>query len=110
MRRSNANKFVIYGNQKIVDALYGDQISDDPYQPQEVHLSLTAEPTSMKVMWVTMDTLQEAQVQYLPYSRLSANWNTASVRYATNQTYSVPQKWYMIHSLLTYVQRTYIHA
>ena len=28
----------------IIDAIYGDLISDDPFEPQEIHLSLTGKP------------------------------------------------------------------
>ena len=45
--------------EKIIRDIYGDEISDDPYVPQEIHLALHAENTSMNVMWVTMDELEK---------------------------------------------------
>lgn len=77
---------------QLVDAIYGDQISDDPFQPQEVHLALTNDKTSMKVMWVTGSLLHKPMVEYLPID--SDDWTKATTKPAKNFTYEVPQKWW----------------
>ena len=43
--------------EKMLTEIYGDAISLDPFQPQELHLALTPSPNAMKVMWVTMSKL-----------------------------------------------------
>eukprot|EP00598_Pedospumella_elongata_P002502 CAMPEP_0184986312 /NCGR_PEP_ID=MMETSP1098-20130426/16092_1 /TAXON_ID=89044 /ORGANISM="Spumella elongata, Strain CCAP 955/1" /LENGTH=572 /DNA_ID=CAMNT_0027510525 /DNA_START=42 /DNA_END=1760 /DNA_ORIENTATION=+ len=78
---------------EIADKIYGDAISDDPFQPQEIHLSLTGDATEMKVMWITMDALVEPYVEYRAAAEDSATteWTKASAR---NFTYVVPQNWW----------------
>ena len=79
--------------EQLVEKLYGDMISLDPYDPQEVHLALTDSMTEMKVMWVTMDGLTEPFVEYT----LSSNdWTPDSTMTskAISYTYSVPHNWY----------------
>jgi hypothetical protein len=78
--------------EQIIQELYGDMISSDPFQPQEVHLSLTGDLTQMKVMWVTMENLIEPFVEYT--SNMN-EWIAESTytAYATNYTYEVPQNW-----------------
>lgn len=85
---------------KLVDKLYGDEISDDPYQPQEVHLALTANITSMKVMFVTMKNLENPFVQYRP--SIESDWKVARISYAANYTYTVEQKWWPIFTGVIY--------
>lgn len=76
-------------------------ISDDPYEPQEIHLALTSGNNNenqhlkaMNVMWVTMENLLDPFVQCQEASTLSnEDWSTASVFAAVNSTYTVPQKW-----------------
>mmetsp|Transcript_23680 Transcript_23680/g.32518 ORF Transcript_23680/g.32518 Transcript_23680/m.32518 type:complete len:574 (+) Transcript_23680:35-1756(+) len=82
--------------EKIVDTLYGNQISDDPYMPQEVHISLTGDSTTMKVMWASMESLENPFVQYLPNSRFALNWDNAAKQDAVSFTYEVPQKWWPV--------------
>lgn len=78
--------------EKVVDAIYGDQVSDDPFQPQEIHLALGNDITTMKVMWATMDNLQNPFVEFLP--QLEDNWSLSTLSTAVNYTYSVEQKWW----------------
>ena len=79
--------------EKVVDAIYGpDAVSSDPYQPQEVHLSLGSDPTSMHVMWVTLGFTTDPIVEYAPFES-SEGWSSASVQVASNSTYLVPKKW-----------------
>jgi hypothetical protein len=85
----------------LIETIYGDSISSDPYQPQEVHLSLTNDPSEMKVMWVTMENLIDPFVEY------SSNLNewdseTTQTISAVNFTYSVPQNWYPIFGGVIY--------
>jgi hypothetical protein len=85
----------------LVETLYGDKISEDPYQPQEVHLSLTGELSEMKVMWATMENLIDPFVEYT--SNMN-EWDseTTMVAPATNFTYTVPQNWYPIFAGVLY--------
>jgi len=87
--------------ERVVDAIYGDQISDDPFAPQEVHLALTNDISRMKVMWVTMDNLEKPFVDYMPYAE--DDWSKA-VRTSdvANSTYEVPQKWWPIFNGVIY--------
>lgn len=78
--------------EEIVDKIYGDQISDDPYQPQEVHLALTGNVEEMKVMWVTMQELDKPVVEYLPAA--DDDWTKATSSAAISYTYTVPQNWW----------------
>lgn len=86
--------------EKLVDQIYGDQISDDPYQPQEIHISLTNEVSSMKAMWVTMEYLEKPFVQFMPSS--DSDWSKARSNCAINYTYTVPQKWWPIFTGVIY--------
>jgi hypothetical protein len=76
---------------QIVDKIYGDLISDDPFEPQEIHLSLTGDPTEMKAMWITMDALSDPVVEYKAADAADDAWAKAS---AFNFTYEVPQYWW----------------
>jgi hypothetical protein len=79
--------------EELMDEIYGGTISNDPYQPQEVHLSLTGSLSEMKVMWASGDGLEAPFVEYTS----SANeWSDATTltEAATTDTYTVPQNWY----------------
>jgi hypothetical protein len=83
---------------KVVAKIYGDMISDDPYQPQEIHLALTSKPSEMKVMWTTMENLENPVVQY-QLNTPNMNWENSrliSQLSAINYTYTVPKKWWPI--------------
>ena len=83
--------------EKIIRNIYGDEISEDPYQPQEVHLALHKESTSMNVMWVTMESLDNPIVQFKEVGDDSeTSWEGASERDATTSTYTVPKKWWPV--------------
>ena len=75
--------------EKFIEDVYGDMISTDPHDPQEVHLSLTGSPSSMKVMWATMENLENPFVEY---TESSNDWSDANVLTSTASayTYSVP--------------------
>ncbi|CAM9280344.1 unnamed protein product, partial [Ectocarpus fasciculatus] len=60
-------------------------------QPQEVHLALTGALGEMKVMWASMDGLQDPFVEYAPAEDDSGTWTRQP---ATMDTYTVPQNWY----------------
>eukprot|EP00602_Paraphysomonas_sp_CaronLab_P010383 CAMPEP_0185024586 /NCGR_PEP_ID=MMETSP1103-20130426/7716_1 /TAXON_ID=36769 /ORGANISM="Paraphysomonas bandaiensis, Strain Caron Lab Isolate" /LENGTH=561 /DNA_ID=CAMNT_0027557601 /DNA_START=46 /DNA_END=1728 /DNA_ORIENTATION=+ len=79
--------------ERLLDTLYGDMISDDPYQPQEVHISLTDSLTEMKVMWASMDKLIDPFVEYTADLNDWCEDTTIAVP-AVDYTYSVPQNWY----------------
>ena len=82
--------------------LYGNEISLDPYQPQEIHLALTADNHAMKVMFVTMEPLTEPFVEYKMEaigSGDSAGWRKAA---AEHYTYTVEQKWWPIFTGVIY--------
>ena len=85
---------------QIVDKIYGDMISDDPFEPQEIHLSLTGDPTEMKAMWITMDALSEPYVEYKAEGASDDAWTKAS---ASNYTYEVEQKWWPTFTGMIYV-------
>jgi hypothetical protein len=85
---------------EIVDKIYGDMISDDPFQPQEVHLAVTGDVTQMKAMWVTMQELEKPVVEYLPAS--SSDWSMATSKSAISYTYRVEEKWWPIFTGLIY--------
>ncbi len=87
-----ANELSWDGFETLLDKIYGDQISDDPYQPQEIHIALGNDISSMKVMWMTMENLGNPFVQYLPV--FEDNWKLAKSSAAVNYTYEVPQKWW----------------
>lgn len=74
----------------LVDAIYGDMISDDPYQPQEVHLAITDNVDEMKVIWATMEGLSNPFVEY---TGASNDWTSATSLSAKSYTYTVPEKW-----------------
>jgi hypothetical protein len=78
--------------EEVIKTIYGDSISNDPYQPQEIHLALTSSPTEMKVIWATMDPLIDPFVEY------TANvneWSEADTLIGTalSYSYTVPQNW-----------------
>jgi hypothetical protein len=85
--------------------IYGDMISDDPYQPQEIHLSLTNSSSEMKVIWVTMQNLENPFVEY-QLTTSDMTWESSSHRIqsskASNWTYSVPQKWWPVFTGVLY--------
>eukprot|EP01038_Epipyxis_sp_PR26KG_P007480 gene7480-10194_t len=85
-----------------LNVLYQDRISDDPYEPQEIHISLgnSTSKDSMKVMWVTMKNLINPFVEYLP-NELN-EWKFSSKIGATNYTYTVPQNWWEIFTGMIY--------
>ena len=83
---------------RIVDDIYGDMISDDPYEPQEIHLALTGDFSEMRAMWVTGSPLQDPYVEYRPASG-DAEWVRAS---ATTSTYRVPRKWWPVFTGFIY--------
>ena len=76
---------------QIVDKIYGDIISDDPFEPQEIHLSLTGDITEMKVMWVTMDSLTDPYVEYKSVDAPDDAWMKST---AIDYTYEVPKNWW----------------
>lgn len=85
---------------ELVNKIYGDQISDDPFKPQELHLGYTNDPTSMKIMWVTMANLEKPFVQFMP--EIASNWKIATSSPAVNYTYSVPIKWWPVFTGVIY--------
>ena len=90
---------------EIVNKIYGDHISDDPYQPQEIHLALTNNPSEMKVMWATMENLENPFVQYqlnIPNMNWEENNKLIKKLTARNFTYTVPQKWWPIFEGVLY--------
>jgi acid phosphatase type 7 len=73
----------------IITKIYGDAITDDPYEPQELHLALTNSIDTMNIMFVTMQELAEPFVEVT----LGDNtWTSAAI----TSTYRVPQKWWPI--------------
>lgn len=86
--------------ENLVDKIYGDMISDDPYQPQEIHLAVTPYPSTMKVMWATSLPLTNPFVEYVPYS--SSSWDNSITVSATNFTYTVPEYWWPIFTGVLY--------
>ena len=90
---------------EIVNRIYGDVISDDPYQPQEIHLALTNTSSEMKVMWATMENLENPFVEY-QLTTPNIDWEESNRKImklpATNWTYTVPQKWWPIFEGVLY--------
>lgn len=102
----------------LLEKIYPGAISTDPYEPQEIHLSLTnvsamsrdqasaASDMSLKVMWVTMSSLEQPIVQYLPKASSPASadydWTAASSAPAVTSSYSVPKKWWPIFTGVIY--------
>jgi len=84
----------------IVDKIYGDAVSYDPYEPQEVHLALTGDIAEMKVMWVTGSNLDNPYVQYRV--AVDADWSQAMSQPAINYTYTVPQYWWPVFEGVIY--------
>lgn len=80
--------------EKLVDKIYGDLISDDPFQPQEVHIALTNNTSIMNAMWTTMKELEKPHVEFM--SSNSNDWSLAKTAEATSWTYTVPKKWWPI--------------
>ena len=86
----------------IVDAIYGDMISDDPFEPQEIHLSLTGDSSEMKVMWVTGDLLVDPHVEYRRAETVdspASKWQRSA---AIHYTYEVPKKWWPVFEGVIY--------
>lgn len=83
---------------KVIRDIYGDEISEDPYTPQEIHLALHTESTGMNVMWVTMEELENPLVQFMPVSagQSEKDWDSAKSSNAASSTYSVPKKWWPV--------------
>lgn len=78
--------------EKMLTEIYGDAISLDPFQPQELHLALTPSPNAMKVMWVTMSKLLKPFAEYkLASDGDDKGWTVAT---AIDYTYEVPKKWW----------------
>lgn len=90
---------------EVVAKIYGDMISDDPFQPQEIHLALTANPSEMKVMWITMENLESPFVQY-QVTTPNMDWEEKNRRISTltavNYTYSVTEKWWPVFNGVIY--------
>lgn len=80
--------------EEIVKELYGDSITNDPYQPQQIHLSITNNLNEMKVIWATMDNLIDPFVEYTTNMNEWIESSTSTVN-AVNYTYEVPQNWYI---------------
>jgi len=85
----------------LVESIYGDEISDDPYQPQEIHLALTDNISEMKVIWATMENLLDPFVEYTSESN---EWTAETTIRATavNYTYTVPQNWWPVFTGVLY--------
>ena len=81
--------------EELITTIYGNQISLDPYDPQEVHLALRDSPEEMKVMWASMDNLIDPFVEYTDDMDSWAEDVTRTVA-AVSYTYSVPQNWYVV--------------
>ena len=90
------------GLEGLLEKIYGDQISDDPFEPQEIHLALGQDQSTMKVMWVTMQqALEEPFVEYMAAGE--SDWaQSATVVSARNYTYEVPQKWWPVFEGMIY--------
>eukprot|EP01031_Cornospumella_fuschlensis_P039048 gene39048-47509_t len=87
--------------EKIIEAIYGDQISEDPFQPQEVHIALGNDISTIKVQWVTMSSLQNPIVEYTSEANCAA-WSDVKTASAISYTYSVPQKWWPVFNGMIY--------
>lgn len=86
---SDSVSYTLFEN--LIDQLYGDLISDDPMEPQEIHLSLTGDPTEMTVMWTTKGHLVDSYVEYKSAVADDSGWLKSA---AVNYTYEVPQNWW----------------
>jgi hypothetical protein len=87
--------------QEMITKIYGNQITSDPFQPQELHIALTSDFSAMNVMFVTMQELQNSFVQWLPAAdsagaAADVDWSTAQQAPTATSTYRVPQKWWPI--------------
>jgi hypothetical protein len=96
-----SEKGLPFGNlEKIIRDIYGDSISEDPFQPQEVHIALHTDSNAMNVMWVTMEELENPIVQYaLKTDDEFIDWDKEDnivTQIAVPSTYSVPKKWWPI--------------
>lgn len=87
--------------EEILTEIYGGHISDDPYQPQEVHLALTGSPSEMKVIWATMEGLQDPFVEY---TKATNDWTPETTKTvpASQYTYTVPENWYTVFTGVLY--------
>jgi len=86
--------------EKLLTEIYGDAISLDPFQPQEVHLAITPSPDAMKVMWVTMSKLLKPFAEYKLFTDSDdKDWTVAT---AIDYTYQVPKKWWATFTGLIY--------
>lgn len=85
-----------------ISKIYGDELTSDPYMPQELHLALTADSSIMNIMYVTVSELSAPFVQWRtsPADASGAiDWTdatTVSTASAVPSTYRVPQKWWPI--------------
>ncbi len=88
--------FHVFSN--IIDEIYGDLISDDPYDPQEIHISLTGVNTEMTVMWLSGKELINPSVEYRTASMKECEGKVEDCEWkqsnAITSTYRVPQKWW----------------
>lgn len=84
--------------ESVVTKLYGDMISDDPYEPQEIKLALGESIDTMKVMYITWLPLDNPFVEYT-LTDADDEWKHVS---ATSFTYSVPQKWWPVFTGMIY--------
>jgi hypothetical protein len=96
-----ANSMSYIAFEDLINKIYGDQISDDPYQPQEIHIALGNELSTMKVQWVTMSELEKPVVEYQEDAKC-ADWTNAKSASASSYTYSVPQKWWPVFTGMIY--------
>jgi len=87
--------------EELITKIYGDLISEDPYQPQEVHLALGNELSTMKVQWVTMQPLTHPVVEFIP-TRYCEDFTYAQKVYAISYTYTVPKKWWPVFNGMIY--------
>jgi hypothetical protein len=87
--------------EELVTTIYGDQISSDPYDPQEVHLSLRDSADEMKVMWASAANLVDPFVEYTASMDSWAEEVTMRSS-AVNYTYTVPQNWYPVFAGVIY--------
>lgn len=88
--------------EELLDEIYGDAISNDPYDPQEVHIALTGTLSEMKVMWASMNELQDPFVEYTASENEWADDNLVMKSVAITSTYATPQNWYPIFAGVLY--------
>jgi acid phosphatase type 7 len=81
---------------ELLEKIYGDAISTDPYDPQEVHIALTDSLNEVKVMWATMESLSEPFVEYTAVENDWADSASVMSSPAAQYTYTVPMNWYPV--------------